>query len=78
MAKKPQMERTRLTIELNSKLDDELDRISEKYGRSKSDVLRLAIDLLSKVEGAKDEGMKVGAWRQDEEGHHRTEREFVY
>lgn len=72
-----QASRVRLTLELSDGLNAELERIAAETGRSKAEVLRLAIDLMLVVGRARREGMTVGAWRDDPESNIRTEREFV-
>jgi predicted transcriptional regulator len=71
------MDRTRLTLDLSGKLNDELDRLAKKTGRSKSDLLRLGVDYLLRADKAVEEGMTVGAWKEDEQKRVRQEREFV-
>lgn len=70
-------ERVRLTLELSAQLSAELDRLAVETGRTKADLLRLGVDLLSKAAAARREGGRVGAWWEDDQHHIRKEREFV-
>ncbi len=72
-----QAERTRMTLDLSARLNDELERLAAKTQRSKADLLRLGFDYLLRAEKARDEGMTVGAWKDDKEEGRRHEREFV-
>lgn len=65
----------RFTVDVSKRLAEEIQKISEDTGRTKADVFRLAIELLSSARDAKDAGMHVGAWQEDEKT--RREREFV-
>lgn len=65
----------RFTVDVSRRLADEIEHISKETGRTKADVFRLAIELLSSAREARDEGMHVGAW--DEKPGHRRERSFV-
>ncbi len=65
----------RFTVDVSRRLADEIERIAEETGRSKAEVFRLAIELLSTARDARSEGMHVGAWEDSPE--HRREREFV-
>lgn len=65
----------RFTVDVSRRLADEIERIAEETGRSKAEVFRLAIELLSTARDARREGMHVGAWEDSPE--HRREREFV-
>lgn len=65
----------RFTVDVSRRLADEIERIARETGRSKADVFRLAIELLSSAREARDEGMHVGAW--EDKPDHRREREFV-
>ena len=60
--------KTRLTLELSSHLNGEIQRLAEERGESKVDVLRDAIALLLTAKEAAKEGFKIGAWKTDEEG----------
>ena len=65
----------RFTVDVSRRLAEEIEKISKETGRSKADVFRLAIELLSTARDAREEGMHVGAWEDTED--HRKEREFV-
>lgn len=67
--------RYRFTVDVSQRLADEIEKISEETQRSKADVFRLAIELLSTAREAKHDGMRVGAWTEEDE--RRKEREFV-
>ncbi|MEL6779374.1 MAG: hypothetical protein AAFO06_19180 [Cyanobacteria bacterium J06597_16] len=68
--------KVRLTLDLSSRLNDELERLAEDSGRTKAELMRLGLDFLSKAARARDQGMTVGAWTEDERGI-RREREFI-
>lgn len=65
----------RFTVDVSRRLADEIENIAKETGRSKAEVFRLAIELLSTAREARQEGMHVGAWEETED--HRREREFV-
>lgn len=67
--------RFRFTVDVSRRLADEIESISKETGRTKADVFRLAIELLSAAREAREEGMHVGAW--DETSERRRERAFV-
>jgi metal-responsive CopG/Arc/MetJ family transcriptional regulator len=67
--------RHRYTVDLSQRLADEIETISKESGRSKAEVFRVAIELLSAARAAKEQGMNVGAW--DETSERRRERAFV-
>ncbi len=52
-----------------------MNAYAEKHGVSKADVLRTALDLLMVADRAVDDGLRVGAWKT--ENDQRIEREFV-
>lgn len=70
-------DRTRLSLELSSDLNRELERVASETGRSKADLLRLAAGFLLSAQKAQAEGMHVGAWGEDQKTGVRREREFV-
>lgn len=65
----------RFTVDVSRRLAEEIERISHETGRSKADVFRLAVELLSTAREAREEGMHVGAWQDKDNA--RREREFV-
>ncbi len=65
----------RFTVDVSRRLADEIEKIAAQTGRSKAEVFRLAIELLSTARDARDEGMHVGAW--EDRPDQRREREFV-
>lgn len=65
----------RFTVDVSRRLASEIEQIASETGRTKAEVFRLAIELLSTARDAREEGMHVGAW--DETPEHRREREFV-
>lgn len=67
--------RFRFTVDVSRRLADEIENISKETGRTKADVFRLAIELLSAAREAREEGMHVGAWEETSE--RRRERAFV-
>ena len=70
-------DRVRLTVDLSTHLNDELDQLAAETGRSKAELLRLGIDLLAKARDARQKDMTVGAWKENSETGARHEREFV-
>lgn len=72
-----QAERTRMTLDLSARINAELERLAAKTQKSKADLLRLGFDYLLRAEKALEEGMTVGAWKDDKEEGSRQEREFV-
>lgn len=70
-------DKVRLTLELNARINDELELLARKSGRSKAEIIRLGLDMLSKANTAHEAGMTVGAWKEDEQAQVRKEREFV-
>jgi predicted transcriptional regulator len=70
-------DRKRFTIELSNRLDNELEELSEKTGRKKSELLRLAIEYILAAQEAKEEGLKVGAWSIGDSGELQSTREFL-
>mgnify|MGYP001566118640 CR=1 FL=1 len=69
------MSRIRLTLDISTKVDDELTRLSGKMDTTKAGGMRRALSLLFATDAAKEEGLEVGAWK--EEGGVRTERVFL-
>lgn len=65
----------RFTVDVSRRLAGEIERIASETGKTKADVFRLAIELLSTAREARDEGMHVGAWQDHDD--RRREREFV-
>lgn len=65
----------RFTVDVSNRLADEIEKIARETGRSKADVFRLAIELLSTARDARADGMHVGAWQESTEK--RLEREFL-
>lgn len=70
-------EKVRLTLDLSSVINDDLDELSRTTGKSKSELMRLGIDMLLRAQQAKAENMHVGAWRDDPETRTRLERVFL-
>ena len=75
MANEAASSKFRFTVDVSRRLADEIEKIAQETGRSKADVFRLAIELLSSAREARGDGMHVGAWKDEPE--HRREREFV-
>lgn len=67
--------RVRMTLDLSKRLNEELERLALTRQISKADILRFAVEFLAAADRAKQEGMQVGAWK-DEDGA-RKEREFI-
>jgi len=65
----------RFTVDVSRRLAEEIEKIAGDTGRTKAEVFRLAIELLSTARDAREEGMHVGAW--DDQPEQRREREFV-
>ena len=65
----------RFTVDVSRRLAEEIERMAKESGRSKAEVFRLAVGLLSTARAAHNEGMRVGAWGDSSE--HRQKREFV-
>jgi len=65
----------RFTVDVSSRLAKEIERIAKESGRTKAEVFRLAIELLSTARDAQEDGMHVGAWQDHPEK--RLEREFL-
>jgi len=65
----------RFTVDVSQRLAAEIEKISSETGRTKADVFRLAIELLSTARDAKGEDMHVGAWKDSDDK--RLEREFL-
>lgn len=65
----------RFTVDVSQRLAGEIERMAAETGRTKAEVFRLAIELLSTARDARKEGMHVGAWTETPES--RREREFV-
>lgn len=68
--------RTRLTLDLSSRLNAAIEAYAEAHGLSKADVLRNAVTFLLKAERAAQEGMTVGAWKEDPATNRRIERDL--
>lgn len=69
------MSRTRLTLDISRRVDDELTRLSGKMDMTKAGVMRRALSLLFAADVAKEEGLEVGAWKEEDDV--RTERAFL-
>ena len=67
--------RSRLTLDLSTRMTAALNSYADKHGISKAEVLRKAMELLVASESAVADGLKVGAWGTTD--NHRVEREFV-
>jgi len=67
--------RSRLTLDLSTRMTAALNAYADKHGISKAEALRTALELLMAADNAAEDGLKVGAWGTDD--HHRVEREFV-
>lgn len=67
--------RVRMTLDLSTRLDADVERLAAARQTSKADILWFAVELLTSAMAAKEAGMTVGAWL-DGNGT-RVEREFV-
>jgi hypothetical protein len=68
--------RTRLTLDLSARLNAAVENYAETHGVSKAEVLRNALTFLLKAERAAEEGMTVGAWKDDPVNNRRVERDL--
>lgn len=75
MTNTPENTKFRFTVDVSRRLAEEIERIAKETGRTKADVFRTAIELLSTARDAKQDGMHVGAWEEADDV--RKEREFV-
>ena len=69
--------RIRYTLELNKRLDGILDRLADRNGTTKAEVVRFAIDFLDAGAKISDDGMQVGGWIENESGQVVKERVIV-
>jgi predicted transcriptional regulator len=69
------MIRSRLTLDLSPEMDSAVERLASKRSCTKAEVFRRALSLLFACDRAKEEGLRVGAFKT--EGNLRTERQFV-
>ena len=67
--------RSRLTLDLSTRMTEFLSTYAEKKGITKAEALRSAVELLSVADDAAEEGLKVGAWGGADD--RRIERQFV-
>ena len=68
--------RVRLTLDLSLRLNAVVEKIAQSRGVTKADVLRTAVEFLDRANSAIEDGMLVGAWKEDKAGV-RREREFI-
>lgn len=68
--------KVRLTLDLSQRLNTEVEKIAQEQGTTKADVLRFAIEFLSAATEARNQGMSVGAWKDDPNGN-RRELQFI-
>ncbi|MEQ6340117.1 MAG: ribbon-helix-helix domain-containing protein [Gammaproteobacteria bacterium] len=59
--------RVRLSLDVSSKVNDQLEALAEDEGTSKSDIMRKAIALVMVALQAKHKGQKLGTL--DKDGH---------
>ena len=62
-------ERTRVTLDLSNRLSAIVEDIAKDRGTTKADVVRMAIEFLAMANDASEEGMNVGAWKDDKENN---------
>ena len=67
---------TRVSLDLTLEQSETLDRLAKKGGRSKADLLRLALDVLATASDLKAQGFEVGGWKDDYEKGVRRERAY--
>ena len=66
--------RSRLTLDLSTRMTAALNGYADKHGITKAEALRSAVELLLVADDAVEDGLKVGAFNPSES---RLEREFV-
>ncbi len=71
------MEKFRFTVDVSKALADEIERLAAESGRTKAEVFRTAIALLSHAKRAESQDMTVGAWRSGDDGKPVHQKEFV-
>lgn len=74
---KEKTDKVRLTLDLSGSLNAQLDSIAQETGKTKAELMRLALDFLLRADEAQKDDMTVGAWKNDEENHLRIERQFL-
>lgn len=57
--------RVRLTLDLSPRLNAVVEKIAASKGTTKADVLRAGIEYLEMAFSASDDGLNVGAWKDD-------------
>lgn len=67
--------RVRMTLDLSTRMNETLERMAARQGRTKTDVIRIALELFFSADEAREEGFTVGAYR--ETGTLREERVFI-
>ena len=67
--------RSRLTLDLSTRLTAALNAYADKHGISKAEALRNAVDLLMAADSAAEAGLKVGAWGGNDQN--RIEQRFI-
>ncbi len=67
--------RTRVTRDLSKRLTDILEALAKEKDTTKADVLRAAIEYLAMANDAAQDGMQVGAWKDEKDV--RRERVFA-
>ena len=67
--------KTRTTLDLPQRLNASVERMAQENGTTKADILRFAVEFLTAATAAKEAGMHVGAW--SEQDGKRVEREFI-
>lgn len=69
--------KVRLTLDLSESVNEQLSKVVKETGKTKSDLMRLALEFLLTAQKAKADNMTVGAWKDDERKKVRIEREFL-
>lgn len=69
--------KVRLTLDLSDSVNAQLAKMGKETGKTKSDLMRLALEFLLTAQKAKTDNMTVGAWKDDEKNKIRIEREFL-
>jgi hypothetical protein len=79
MAKAPEATpgRARLTLDLSERLNAAIETYAASHDLTKADVLRTAVEFLLRAERAAQEGMTVGAWKEDPATNRRIERDLA-
>lgn len=70
-------ERQRLNLELTPALVDRLEHLGNRVNASKTDLVRMGLEMLFAADTAVRDGLTVGAWGRGPQEGTRIEREFI-